>query len=171
MVWVMGQDAFGGGPVLVFFVFHSAAERLAGAGTDASVRWALGMLAEAIGRPCPEPTAVAVSSWAADRWTGGAYTHIPPGASPADADLLGEPVGGRLLFAGEHTQSARLAYADGALTSGIREAKRLLGTPAVRISVNRASKGDSHASEGGLSRDRRRRSGGPGQVLVRACSP
>jgi len=142
MVWVMGQDAFGGGPVLVFFVFHSAAERLAGAGTDASVRWALGMLAEAIGRPCPEPAVVAVSSWAADPWTGGAYTHIPPGASPADADLLGEPVGGRLLFAGEHTQSARLAYADGALTSGIREAKRLLGTPAVRISVNHASKGD-----------------------------
>ena len=106
MVWVMGQDAFGGGPVLVFFVFHSAAERLAGAGTDASVRWALGMLAEAIGRPCPELVAVAVSSWAADPWTEGAYTHIPPGASPADADLLGEPVGGRLLFAGEHTQSA-----------------------------------------------------------------
>jgi len=46
------------------------------------------------------------------------------------------------LFAGEHTQSARLAYADGALTSGIREAKRLLGTPAVRISVHHASKGD-----------------------------
>ena len=78
---------------------------------------------------------MAVSSWAADPWTEGAYTHIPPGASPADADLLGEPVGGRLLFAGEHTQSARLAYADGALTSGVREAKRLLGTPAVRISV------------------------------------
>ncbi len=89
-----------------------------------------------------EPTAVAVSSWAADPWTEGAYTHIPPGASPADADLLGEPVGGRLLFAGEHTQSARLAYADGALTSGIREAKRLLGTPAVRIWVNHASQGD-----------------------------
>ena len=34
MVWVMGQDAFGGGPVLVFFVFHSAAERLAGADSD-----------------------------------------------------------------------------------------------------------------------------------------
>ena len=113
---------------------ESAEGLLAELGPDASV-------AEAIGRPCPEPTAVAVSSWAADPWTGGAYTHIPPGASPADADLLGEPVGGRLLFAGEHTQSARLAYADGALTSGIREAKRLLGTPAVRISVNHASKG------------------------------
>ena len=136
-----GQDAFGGGPVLVFFVFHSAAERLAAAGRDAAVRWALGMLAEATGRPCPEPAAVAVTSWAADPWARGAYAHIPPGASPADADLLGDPVGGRLLFAGEHTQSARLAYADGALTSGIREAKRLLGTPAVRLTVNHALKG------------------------------
>ncbi|HWG13397.1 MAG TPA: NAD(P)/FAD-dependent oxidoreductase [Streptosporangiaceae bacterium] len=133
MVWAMGLDAFGAGPVLVFFVFHSAAERLAGA--DASVRWALGQLSEAIGRPCPEPVAVRVTSWADDPWTRGAYTHIPPGAGPADADLLGQPVGGRLLFAGEHTQSARLAYADGALTSGIREAKRLLGTATVRLTV------------------------------------
>jgi polyamine oxidase len=138
MVWAMGLDAFGGGPVLVFFVFHSAAERLAGAGADgdAWADWALSTLAAVTGRPCPQPTAVAVSSWAANPWTAGAYSHIPPGAGPADADLLGEPVGGRLLFAGEHTQSARLAYADGALTSGIREAKRLLGTPAVRITAN-----------------------------------
>jgi polyamine oxidase len=146
MVWAMGLDAFGGGPVLVFFVFHSAAERLASAAADADASvgahgwadWALGMLSAATGRPCPQPTAVAVTSWAADPWTGGAYTHIPPGAGPADVDLLGEPVGGRLLFAGEHTQSARLAYADGALTSGIREAKRLLGTSAVRITANHA---------------------------------
>jgi monoamine oxidase len=138
MVWVIGLDAFGGGPALAFHVFHSAAGRVIGAagdGADAggAVRWALGMLGEAIGRTPPEPTAVAVTSWAADPYAGGAYTHIPPGASPADADLLGQPAGGRLLFAGEHTQSARLAYADGALTSGIREAKRLLGQPAVRL--------------------------------------
>jgi monoamine oxidase len=133
MVWVLGLDAFGAGPALVFLVFHSAAGRLLDAGPDAATRWALDLLAEATGRPCPEPTAVAVTSWASDPYTGGAYTHIPPGASPADADLLGEPVGGRLLFAGEHTQSARMAYADGAMTSGIREAKRLLGLPSVRL--------------------------------------
>ena len=98
MVWAMGLDAFGGGPVLIFFVFHSAAERLAGAGPDAAVRWVLSQLAEAIG----------------------------------------QPIGGRLLFAGEHTQSARLVYTDGALTSGIREAKRLLGTSAVRLTVENA---------------------------------
>lgn len=151
VVWVMGLDAFGAkgtGPVLVFFVFHSAARRLMGTGLDGAVqdgaglddasqdnavRWALGQLAEAIGRPCPEPLAVAVTSWGTDPYSYGSYSHIPPGSSPADADLLGEPVGGRLLFAGEHTQSARIAYADGALTSGIREAKRLLAQPSVRL--------------------------------------
>jgi monoamine oxidase len=132
-VWAIGLDAFGAGPVLVFQVFHSAARHVLGAAPGDAAQWALDMLAEAIGRSCPAPTAVAVTSWATDRYSGGAYTHIPPGANPADADLLGEPVGGRVLFAGEHTQSARLAYADGAMTSGIREAKRLLGRPGIRL--------------------------------------
>jgi polyamine oxidase len=132
-VWVIGQDAFGAGPALVFHIFHSAAGHVLGRTADGAAEWALGLLAEAIGSPPPAPEAVAVTSWANDPYTGGAYTHIPPGATPADADLLGEPVGGRLLFAGEHTQSARMAYADGAMTSGIREAKRLLGQPSVRL--------------------------------------
>ena len=132
MVWAIGHDVFGAGPVLVFFVFHSAA-RAARRGPGR--RRPVGPRHARRGDrpPCPEPEAVAVTSWASDPYSGGAYTHIPPGASPADADLLGEPVGGRLLFAGEHTQSARLAYADGAMTSGIREAKRLFGLPRVRL--------------------------------------
>jgi polyamine oxidase len=132
-VWAIGQDAFGAGPVLVFQIFHRAARQLLGAAPDAAAQWVLDLLAEAIGGPCPAPVAVAVTSWADDRYSGGAYTHVPPGASPADADVLGEPVGGRLLFAGEHTQSRRLAYADGAMTSGIREAKRLLRQPRIRL--------------------------------------
>jgi monoamine oxidase len=132
-VWAIGLDAFGAGPVLVFQIFHSAAGRVLGADPDDAARWVLDLLADAIGRSCPAPAAVAVTSWANDRYSGGAYTHIPPGANPADADVLGEPIGGRLLFAGEHTQSTRLAYADGAMTSGIREAKRLLGQPSVRL--------------------------------------
>jgi len=132
-VWAIGLDAFGAGPVLVFQIFHSAAGHVLGADPDDAARWVLDLLADAIGRSCPAPAAVAVTSWANDRYSGGAYTHIPPGAKPADADVLGEPIGGRLLFAGEHTQSTRLAYADGAMTSGIREAKRLLGQPSVRL--------------------------------------
>jgi monoamine oxidase len=132
-VWVIGQDAFGAGPVLVFHIFHTTAGHLLEGTADDAAQWALGLLAEAIGSPPPAPAAVAVTSWAHDPYSGGAYTHIPPGASPADADLLGEPIGGRLLFAGEHTQSARVAYADGAMTSGIREAKRLLGRASVHL--------------------------------------
>jgi monoamine oxidase len=140
-VWVIGQDAFGGGPVLLFQIFHSAARRVLDAPEDETVRWALQLLTDVVGGPVPEPAAVAVTSWANDRWAGGAYTHIPPEAQPADADLLGEPIGGRLLFAGEHTQSARLAYADGAMTSGIREAQRLLGRPSVQLGPVIAARG------------------------------
>jgi len=133
-VWVIGHDAFRAGPVLVFHIFHSTTGHVLDATPGDAAQWALGLLAEATGSSPPAPAAVAVTSWANDPYSGGAYTHIPPGASPADADLLGEPIGGRLLFAGEHTQSARLAYADGAMTSGIREAKRLLGQPTVHLS-------------------------------------
>ncbi len=132
-LWVFDLEAFGAGPTLVCHLFHSAAGRLLESTPDAAAEWVLGLLADALGASCPPPTAAAVSSWADDPYSGGAYAHIPPGASPADVDLLGEPIGGRLLFAGEHTQSARLTYADGAMTSGIREAKRLLGQPSVRL--------------------------------------
>jgi polyamine oxidase len=131
-LWVFDLDAFGAGPVLVCHCFASTAGRVLGAAPDEAAAWVLGMLSEAMGL-CPRPSAVAATSWATDAHSGGAYTHIPPGADPSDADLLGEPIGGRLLFAGEHTQSMRLGYADGAMSSGIREAKRLLGRPAVRL--------------------------------------
>ncbi len=132
-IWVIDQNAFGAGATLVFHVFHGAAGHLLTATDDATARWALAMLAEAVGGSCPTPAAIAVSRWADDPYAGGAYTHIPPGADPAQVDLLGEPIGGRLLFAGEHTQSTRTGFADGALSSGIREAKRLLGRPSVAL--------------------------------------
>jgi monoamine oxidase len=91
------------------------------------------MIAEALGSPCRDPVAMTVTGWADDPYAAGAYTHVPPGSSNADLDLLGTPVAGRLLFAGEQTHSRRVGYADGAMTSGIREAKRLLGRPTVAL--------------------------------------
>jgi monoamine oxidase len=102
-----------------------------GATADKGAAWFTGILSAVLGRPCPDPTAAVVTSWSTDPYTFGAYTHVPPGANPGLTDLLGTPLHGRILFAGEHTQSARMGYADGALTSGIREAKRLLARPAV----------------------------------------
>jgi polyamine oxidase len=133
MLWALGDDAFGSGPVLVAEIFHSATHHIRGKSLADSAGWVLGTVAEALGSPCPVPKAVAVSSWADDPYSAGAYSHIPPGATPAVADLLGEPVGGRLLFAGEHSQSSRLVYADGAMASGIREAKRLAGKANIQL--------------------------------------
>jgi polyamine oxidase len=140
MIWALGNDAFGGGPVLMAEIFHSATHHLREKTPEESARWVLGTVAEALGSPCPVPRAVAVSSWADDPFSAGAYSHIPPGATPADADLLGEPVGGRVLFAGEHTQSSRLVYTDGAMASGIREARRLLGNPSVQLRISGSSR-------------------------------
>ncbi len=131
-LWIFDLDAFSGVPILVCHTFHSATGHLSD-GPAAAARWVTGMISEALGRPCPDPVATAMTGWADDPYAAGAYTHVPPGSSNADLDVLGTPVAGRLLFAGEHTQSRRLGYADGAMTSGIREAKRLLGTAEVTL--------------------------------------
>ena len=132
-LWVFDLDAYTRVPILVCHTFHSATGHLVGASTDAATRWVMDMLSAAMGAPCPEPVAVAVTRWADDPYAAGAYTHVPPGSTNADVDVLGTPIAGRLLFAGEHTQSARLGYADGAMTSGIREAKRLMDSTTVAL--------------------------------------
>ncbi|THG28448.1 flavin monoamine oxidase family protein [Naasia lichenicola] len=132
-MWVFDHDAFRGNPILECHVFHSAAHHTTGRSGADAVGWVTGMLSDAIGLPCPEPVAVAVTGWVDDPFALGAYAHVPPGASNSDLDLLGDPLAGRLLFAGEHTQSARVGYADGAMRSGVREAKRLLGTATVEL--------------------------------------
>jgi len=132
-LWIFDLHAFGAGPALVAHVFHSATAHVLDRSDDDATRWALDTISDLVGAPCPRPVATAVTSWATDPFTRGAYTHVPVGADPAWLDELGEPVDGRILFAGEHTQSARTGYADGAMSSGVREAKRLLGTSEVRL--------------------------------------
>ena len=44
-----------------------------------------------------------------------------------EPELLAQPVGERLGFAGEHTTGERIGFADGAMATGLREAERILG--------------------------------------------
>ena len=83
------------------------------------------MLAEVVGHPVPEPVATVATAWAHDPFAFGVYTHCGPGSDPSMIDLLGQPVHGRLLLAGEHTDSERNGYSDGAYSSGLRAAGRL----------------------------------------------
>lgn len=124
-VWFFDLDDFGAGPTLVAHLFASNTGRALDAPRDEAAAWAHGLIRDAVGADIPEPVAVAVTSWSTDPHTRGAYTHVPPWADPSQLDLLGEPVAGRILFAGEHTQSERTGYADGAYSSGLREAHRL----------------------------------------------
>ncbi|MBO9577434.1 MAG: FAD-dependent oxidoreductase [Microbacteriaceae bacterium] len=97
--------------------------------------WAVEQLECLWGSPLPaEPSGVVATDWLHDEYAHGSYSHVRPGFTDADNDALGEPLG-RMLFAGEHTTGARGGYADGAMTSGLREAKRLLQRPAVELSA------------------------------------
>ena len=74
----------------------------------------------------------AATAWAADPWARGAYSHCLPGRFGARA-VLTRSVGGRLVFAGEHTEQSAYGTLHGAHLSGVRaaaEAKRLLGRAA-----------------------------------------
>jgi polyamine oxidase len=124
-MWVFDLDGFGAGPVLCAHLFHTLTPYALDRTAQQAVDWLSGVLSDVFGRVIPEPVATVATSWATDSFTRGAYSHCPPGADPSMFDLLGAPVHGRLLLAGEHTQSARYGYADGAFVSGLRAARCL----------------------------------------------
>jgi monoamine oxidase len=124
-MWVFDLDAFGAGSVLCAHLFHTLTPYALDRSDEQAVEWLMRLLAEVFDQPVPDRVASAVTSWATDPYAGGSYSHSPLGADPSMLDLLDEPIGGRLLLAGEHTQSARVGYADGAYVSGLRAADAL----------------------------------------------
>jgi monoamine oxidase len=91
------------------------------------------LLRTVAGGPVPDPVAAVVTTWGSDPYSLGAYAYLRVGATGPDLDTLGQPLWGRLLFAGEATGHARVGFADGAFSTGVREAKRLLGQPRVLL--------------------------------------
>jgi monoamine oxidase len=75
-----------------------------------------------------DPDTVLLSEWDPDPWARGAYTARSL-RSPMDDLALAAPVG-RLAFAGEHTAGAWHGLMEGALRSGVRAARELLGEAA-----------------------------------------
>jgi polyamine oxidase len=121
-------------PALVSFYGGPFAQGLRALNGDARLALTLDRLQHIMGRPIPLPRAVAETDWLNDRFSCGSYTAMRVGATPDDLDSIAAPVGGRVLFAGEATNRARHSTADGAMSTGFREAKRLLRRPAVAIS-------------------------------------
>ncbi len=126
-----------GQPALVGLCSARFARRTFGMPQHRIYRTVTAVLERVLGRELPMLTSgsVALTNWERDPFTRGAYTSIPLGATLDSCDELARPVGGRVLFAGEATSRARIGYADGAMSTGIREAKRLLRAPSVQISA------------------------------------
>jgi monoamine oxidase len=105
------------------------AHELEAAGEAAAIEHALGELTAMLGSDLRRQfDRGAATAWAGDPYARGSYSHCLPGRFGARAVLM-RPVGGRLVFAGEHTEQSAYGTLHGAHLSGLRaaaEARRLL---------------------------------------------
>jgi monoamine oxidase len=124
-----------GKPALVAFYNSTFAASVERSSEREIADQAIATLAKALGRQVPRPAGADITRWRRDRFSRGAYSTIAVGSTFGDLDRLAEPHHGRILFAGEATSRARFGYADGAMSTGIREAKRLLRVPAVTLTA------------------------------------
>ena len=65
--------------------------------------------------------------WPSDPWVKGSYSFPAPGEVTTLGPQLQQPLAGRVFLAGEHTSYAFVGYMEGALQSGARAAKRIMG--------------------------------------------
>lgn len=125
-------------PVLVAFSTAAAARAQISAGPAAAADSMLAALDQMMGFTVPRRVAVEQTGWLNDPYVLGSYSADAVGQLDDDRATIARPVGGRVLFAGEATSSDRYGFADGAFSTGIREAKRLLGAPDVQITAKPA---------------------------------
>ena len=102
----------------------------------------LGCFARYFGGEALQPRAYADLDWSAQSHVRGGYGgYWPPGALTDHGFALAEPFG-RIRWAGSETASAWTGYMEGAVESGGRVARELLGeTPAAVEKVERSGTG------------------------------
>lgn len=71
-------------------------------------------------------------NWPADPWALGGYSFPAPGQLIHTGPILQNGIQNRLYFAGEYTSWKFVGYMEGALSSGVRVAKQLLGRRAFK---------------------------------------
>ena len=98
---------------------------------DATRQWTKAILGALFPGPIPEPLRVTKTAWLTDPFARGAYSHVAVGGSTADFDVLAEPVGDVVHFAGEATNRQHWSCVHSAYLSGLREAARITGDPSI----------------------------------------
>lgn len=70
----------------------------------------------------PRPIDWHVARWGDDPWSGGSWSALAPGATPADRARIGEPVDGRFVLAGDACNAVQPSMTHGAFDDGRRAA-------------------------------------------------
>jgi len=117
-------------PTLIALVSGSQALALEEADDADIVAGALKVLRLIVGEELVEvPEGYTITRWGRDPFSRGSYSYVSVGCTPLDMDALARPLeGGRVFFAGEHTNSEYPASVHGAFISGRREARHMLRT-------------------------------------------
>ena len=116
---------------LVLLAGGTLARRIESWNDDEIREWCRTSLREVFGVEPPEPVSVETTRWSLDPFSLGAYSFVGVGSTPADIDMLAEPLAGRVFFAGEATYRHHWAAAHGAYASGLREVARLTRDPTI----------------------------------------
>jgi monoamine oxidase len=112
-------------PVLVAFHGGDRARELERAEPGDVRCEAMRTLRTMFGRGLPVPLDVVTTRWSRDRFAHGSYSTNATGSTRADRLALGEPVDGRLFFAGEATEPDYSSTVHGAYRTGRRVARQV----------------------------------------------
>ena len=115
-------------PVLAMFNAGSFGVETEQYTDDELTAQALAALEGVFGR-VPEPVDSVSTRWNSDPWTKGSYSYVPGGVSFDNYRKMARPVGERLFFAGEATQSQYPSTVQGAMLSGQRAAVQIENLP------------------------------------------
>jgi polyamine oxidase len=115
-----------GRPVLVAFLTGEHVHLLE-TDAEAMVDRASQILKSIFGDKYRAQTSVHVTNWGTDPFSLGIYSTPTVGVTAEHYEQLAQPVGKRVLFAGEATYREHAGFVERAMGSGIREARRLLG--------------------------------------------
>ncbi|MBL8625970.1 MAG: FAD-dependent oxidoreductase [Myxococcales bacterium] len=126
--WAEGLNlhALTGQPILLMFNAGAYAAALEAMADDAIVAAAMAALRAMYGADVPDPEATLLTRWGRDRFAGGSYSHLRPGATGADLDALAAPIDDRLYFAAKATHRHHPATVHGAYLSGLAAAEAIL---------------------------------------------
>jgi len=112
-------------PILLGFNVATFARRLERHTDEQTIAGMVAALRSMFGRKVPDPTDAKITRWGSDPFSLGSYSFLKTGSTPQDYDHLAAPVGGRLFFAGEHTNRRYAATVHGAYLSGLRAARQV----------------------------------------------